>query len=180
MLHIQLVEAMKSGSDKQKMAYKAIEDLQIMDKLRSYNPVVCGTIPIGLDIEGSDLDIIMEISNLEHFENKLRTLYGHKDHFSLKRTTINGMEVVKANFKFKRFDFELFGQRRPVHKQNAYLHMIIEYELMQRVSDLKFKVLELRRQGYKTEPAFCKILGITEDPYQGLISYGIKEGIISK
>ena len=59
MILIQLVEAMKSGSDKQKMAYKAIEELQIMDTLRSYNPVVCGTIPIGIDIEGYDLDIIM-------------------------------------------------------------------------------------------------------------------------
>ena len=44
------------------------------------------------------------MSNLEHYENELRTLYGHIDHFKLKRSIIKGMDVVKANFRFKRFD----------------------------------------------------------------------------
>ncbi|MGB8001695.1 MAG: DUF4269 domain-containing protein, partial [Anaerobacillus sp.] len=60
-----------------------------------------------------------------------------------------------------------------------YLHMMIEYELMQKLPELKSKVLGLRKKGYKTEPAFCEILGITGDPYHGLIHYGIKEGNIS-
>ncbi len=180
MVFIQLFEAMKFGSDKQKKAYIAIKELGIMSNLRTYHPVLCGTIPIGIDVEDSDLDIIMEVNKLDEFESQLRTLYGKYEKFKVKRTTIRLKEVVKANFVFNNFEFELFGQNESVHNQNAYLHMIIEYKLMQRFPELKSKVLGLRKQGHKTEPAFCEILGITEDPYYGLIRYGIKKGIISK
>ncbi|MCA0989998.1 DUF4269 domain-containing protein [Guptibacillus hwajinpoensis] len=44
---------MKFGSDKQKKAYIAIEELGIMSELRTYHPVLCGTIPIGIDVEDS-------------------------------------------------------------------------------------------------------------------------------
>ncbi|SDZ84142.1 protein of unknown function [Thalassobacillus cyri] len=79
---------------------------------------------------------------------------------------------------FRNFELELFGQDQPIHCQNAYLHMIIEYELLKNNSTLKDKVIGLKKQGYKTEPAFCELLDISGDPYEGLIQYGIKEGII--
>jgi hypothetical protein len=77
-------------------------------------------------------------------------------------------------------DFELIGQSQPVHKQNAYLHMIIEDKLMEIHPDFKEKVINLKKQGYKTEPEFCTLLNISGDPYEGLIQFGIKEGIITE
>ncbi|WP_429663416.1 DUF4269 domain-containing protein [Bacillus gobiensis] len=34
---------------------------------------MCGTLPIGIDIEGSDLDIIMEVNDFNRFENRVIT-----------------------------------------------------------------------------------------------------------
>lgn len=169
-----LFKPMRIGSDKQKQAFKAIEELGILNELEPYHPTLCGTIPLGVDVEDSDLDIIMEVTNLDEFEHKLKALYENKQNFKMKRTTIRDKEVVKAKFVFNDFEFELFGQNEPVHHQNAYLHMMIEFQLLQKFPDLQPKVLALRKQGYKTEPAFCKILEITGDPYSGLIHYGRK------
>ncbi|WP_404450358.1 DUF4269 domain-containing protein [Sutcliffiella horikoshii] len=169
---------MKTGNIQQQKAYSAINELKILDDLNDYTPVLCGTIPIDIDIKGSDLDIIMEVRDLDTFANELQNLYANKENFSLKRKVIRGKEVVKANFIFHDFEFELFGQALPVHKQFAYLHMLIEDELMKRNPGLKEKVLHLKKQGYKTEPAFCKILNIGGDPYEGLILFGVQEGIV--
>ncbi|WP_430786630.1 DUF4269 domain-containing protein [Virgibacillus flavescens] len=53
--------------------------------------------------------------------------------------------------------------------------MIIEHELLRMNSILKNKVICLKKQGYKTEPAFCKLLGISGDPYTELIQFGFKK-----
>ncbi|ART78514.1 DUF4269 domain-containing protein [Sutcliffiella horikoshii] len=169
---------MKTGNIQQQKAYSAILELNILNDLHIYNPVLCGTLPIGIDVKGSDLDIIMEVRELDIFSNKLHNLYADKENFTLKRTVIRGRNVVKANFTFRNFEFELFGQAQPVHKQFAYLHMMIEYELLQRDPDLREKVISLKKQGYKTEPAFCKLLNISGDPYEGLLLFGVEEGMV--
>ncbi|SIS66438.1 DUF4269 domain-containing protein [Salimicrobium salexigens] len=97
----------------------------------------------------------------------------------MKRTIVRDREVVKANFFSNNFELELFGQNQPTCLQKAYLHMIIEYGILRRNPSLKGKVIELKKQGYKTEPAFCELLGIKGDPYEGLVQYGIKERIIN-
>ncbi|WP_404430708.1 DUF4269 domain-containing protein [Sutcliffiella horikoshii] len=175
---INLFEKMKTGNKQQQEAYSAVKDLGILNDLLAYNPVLCGTFPIGINVKGSDLDIIMEVQELDLFEEKLQILYAYKDNLSLKRTTIRGKEVVIANFMFQDFEFELFGQDQPVHKQFAYLHMKIEYELLQRDPNLREKVISLKKQGYKTEPAFCRLLNINGDPFESLILFGVKEGIV--
>ncbi|NLP52562.1 DUF4269 domain-containing protein [Bacillus sp. RO1] len=169
---------MKTGNIQQMKAYAAINELKILEDLNNYNPVLCGTFPINIDIKGSDLDIIMEVTELDSFASKLHALYADKENFSLIRKTIRGKEVVKANFTFHDFEFELFGQAQPVHKQFAYLHMKIEYELLRRNPELREKVISLKKLGYKTEPVFCKLLDISGDPYEGLILYGVEEGIV--
>ncbi len=175
---INLFEQMKTGNKQQKKAYSAIQELNILNELHIYKPVLCGTLPIGIDVRGSDLDIIMEVKELDLFAGEIRALYADKQNFTIKRTTIRGKEVVIANFIFQDFEFELFGQAQPVQKQFAYLHMIIEYELLKRNPGLKEKVIHLKNQGYKTEPAFCKLLNISGDPYEGLILFGVEEGIV--
>ncbi|KHE73205.1 DUF4269 domain-containing protein [Halobacillus sp. BBL2006] len=169
---------MKTGTKKQQDAYRAIMELDILNDLGRYTPVLCGTVPLGIDTCESDLDIIMEIYNFKPFVEKLVTLYQNKKHFTIKRKEIGGKKAVKANFHYKGFEFELFGQGEPVHKQHAYLHMVIEYELLQKSPHLQEKVITLKKQGYKTEHAFCKLLNIQGDPYKGLIRYGQEKGLL--
>ncbi|SEQ88459.1 protein of unknown function [Virgibacillus subterraneus] len=174
-----LFKRMETGNEIQQTAYKAVNELGTFNELSMYNPVLCGTLPIGIDVEGSDLDVIMEVQELNDFKDRLQSLYSSKESFKINTTTIRNKEVIKANFIFNNFEFELFGQDQPVHKQHAYLHMVIELELLQQDSKLRKNVVKLKQQGYKTEPAFCTILGITGDPYAGLIQFGVEKGIIT-
>jgi hypothetical protein len=176
----ELYELMKTGSMKQQAACEAIESLNVMNELHHYHPLVCGTIPIGIDISTSDLDIIMEVKDFQIFEKELHYLYSLNENFRIKRRIIGGLQVVKANFTYKDFEFELFGQVKPVYTQNAYLHMVIEHSILKSWPELKKQVIHLKRVGHNTEEAFCKLLGISGDPYEKLIRYGIEEGIISR
>ncbi|MUK87939.1 DUF4269 domain-containing protein [Ornithinibacillus sp. L9] len=152
--------------------------LEIISDLSEYNPVLCGTFPIGIDVDGSDMDIILEVYDFNGFEEKVKVLYGDLEGFRIKRKTIRNQPIIKANFTDLGMEYELFGQRQPVEKQYAYLHMVIEKVLLEEVPGLRKKVIQLKKQGIKTEPAFCEVLGIVGDPYEGLIEFGKKKGII--
>lgn len=166
------------GNEKKRLAYEAIEELGLMKDLSEYNPILCGTLPIDLALSNSDLDIILEVYDLRLFEKQVCHLYSTYEGFTLKRTRIRDKPVIKANFLYKGFEFELFGQPQPSHKQYAYLHMVIEDYLMKQIPSLRERVILLKQQGCKTEPAFCKILGLEGDPYEALIVYGESQGII--
>lgn len=143
-----------------------------------YSPILCGTIPLGIDTASSDLDIIMEVHDLPTFAAKISFLYGHHSHFKIKRKIIRNKSVIKANFIYQDFEFELFGQAQPVTKQYAYLHMIIEKYLLDENPSWKKELIALKERGLKTEPAFCHMLGLTGDPYHALIDYGVRRNII--
>ncbi|MFA1819779.1 DUF4269 domain-containing protein [Virgibacillus oceani] len=168
----------KTENEKQKRAYKVIQSLHLMNDLKEFTPILCGTIPLGIDVDSSDLDIIMEVNDFPRFEQKIRKLHSKHDNFKIKHTNIRGQKVIKANFFDRGFEFELFGQSQPVFEQHAYLHMIIEQSLLEKIPYLKEKVIKLKKRGYKTEPAFCEVLGISGDPYDNLIIYGKNNGMI--
>jgi hypothetical protein len=50
--------------------------------------------------------------------------------------------------------------------------MLIEHRLLLKHGEaFKNKVIELKQNGLKTEPAFAKLLGIEGDPYEELLKY---------
>ena len=172
------IDYLQLGNEKQIRAYKAISNLGIMDYLSEYNPTLCGTFPLGIDIVGSDLDIIMDVVDFLPYEKRVETLYGDKENFHIKRLLIREVSVVKANFIYGGFEFELFAKPQSVKEQYAYLHMIIENSLMKQFPNIRAEVTQLKIQGFKTEPAFCKVLGLEGDPYESLLNYGKRMGII--
>lgn len=172
------IDYLRFGNQKQKNAYNAINSLGIMESLSEFNPILCGTLPIGIDIEGSDLDIIMEVFDPNKFENKVKLLFSNKEKFIFKKTVIRNFSVVKANFIYGGFEFELFGQPQSVKEQYAYLHMVIENFIISNHPSVQEEVILLKKQGYKTEPAFCKVLGLKGDAYETLIDFGKKNGIV--
>ncbi|ADU31099.1 DUF4269 domain-containing protein [Evansella cellulosilytica] len=175
------IDYLKKGSKIQKQAFAALTDLNIMNDLADYSPILCGTIPINLNVAGSDLDIILEVKDFVTFKNIIHGLYGDKEEFTLKMKEIRNNPVMKVNFVYSGFEFEIFGQPVPVIKQYAYLHMIIEDYILHESPHLKEKIMLLKEQGYKTEPAFCKVLSIEEgDPYESLLHYGKERGIIHR
>ncbi|QKE73606.1 DUF4269 domain-containing protein [Arthrobacter citreus] len=172
------IDYLKHGNPKQQLAYSALTRLNILNELKEFSPVLCGTIPIGIDIEGSDLDIITEVNDLTSFKILLENIYQEQEHFRISHSIVRGIGTITANFTYEGFEIEIFGQPVPSIKQNAYLHLIIEHFILKQNPNLKTKIIKLKTEGYKTEPAFCKILGLIGDPYEELIKYGIRAGAI--
>lgn len=172
------IDYLQLGNEKQIHAHKVISNLGIMDKLSEYNPILCGTFPLGIDIVGSDLDIIMEVVDFLLYEKRVETLYSDKENFHIKRLLIREVSVVKANFIFDGFEFELFAQPQSVKEQYAYLHMIIEHSIMKQFPNIRDEVIRLKIEGFKTELAFCKVLGLEGDPYESLLNHGRRMGLI--
>jgi len=161
---------LENGTSKQKEVYQFLTEFGIMNTLAEYSPVLCGTIPLGIDLEDSDLDIILEVKNVDVFKQYVKALYGQLDGFTMEQSE----KYITVTFRHKGFPIELYGENTPVKKQQAYMHMVIENYLMKKDPTLKDKVIKLKKQGIKTEAAFCEILGIKGDPYIGLIEYAKK------
>src|SRR4051794_41092733 len=98
------IDYLQLGNEKQIRAYKAIINLGIIDNLSEYNPTLCGTFPLGIDIVGSDLDIIMDVVDFLPYEKRVETFYGDKENFHIKRLLIREVSVVKANFIYGGFE----------------------------------------------------------------------------
>ncbi|MGV2488720.1 UNVERIFIED_CONTAM: DUF4269 domain-containing protein, partial [Bacillus mycoides] len=52
------IEYLQHGNNRQRQAYSILTNNQILSKLKQFDPILVGTIPINIDIENSDLDII--------------------------------------------------------------------------------------------------------------------------
>lgn len=169
---------LKTGNERQRRAYEAILESRIFTELAAFTPVLCGTIPIELDIDESDLDIIMEVHDVSAFRTAVKALCGIYNGFHMQEQIVHDLPTIIANFECAGFPFELFGQPLAVHQQNAYRHMIVEHALLMKEPHLKQEVIRLKKQGFKTEPAFAQILQLKGDPYEELLRLGEKMGMI--
>ena len=164
------IEYLREGNYRQQSAYLELTDLSIFEKLKAYKPILTGTIPIGIDLPESDLDIICECSNHNEFTETISSLYSSKNNFEIRTSIWNGLKSTIVTFQSGEFEIEIFGQDCPTKNQNAYKHMIIEHQILN-LKDYEFrtKIMELKRKGLKTEPAFAKLLGLSGNPYGELL-----------
>ena len=168
------IEYLKTGNKRQQQAYLQLSELSIFEKLRAYQPILTGTIPIGIDIPQSDLDIICACSNHQEFTERLTSLYTDQNNFKIKSAIWNGLQSTIATFQAGVFEIEIFGQNCPTTDQNAYKHMIAEYQILKaKGEEFKAEIIRLKQLGLKTEPAFARLLGLAGDPYVELLKVEI-------
>ncbi|MCT4636617.1 MAG: DUF4269 domain-containing protein [Bacteroidales bacterium] len=164
------IEYLKTGNSRQRRAYALLKELSVFDKLSDYAPVLAGTIPIDIDIPDSDLDIICMCTDHSEFAVTVTRLFGDKRGFTVGEKMFNGVRSTVVKFTTDDFAIEIFAQNIPTDKQNAYRHMVIENRiLMNRGDEFRQKIRQLKQEGYKTEPAFAKLLGIKGDAYSELL-----------
>ncbi|PQA90614.1 hypothetical protein B0A69_20005 [Chryseobacterium shigense] len=166
---------LKSGNERQKRAYEVLEKYQIFEKLKTYSPVLAGTIPIGIDIESSDLDIICEVDLRfeEKFLDDIRSgqLIPVDVEVTIESIIVHDEKSIVLNFMLEEFQIEIFGQNKPPLQQNAYRHMLAEHRILQeRGEEFRHKIIELKKQGIKTEPAFGLLMEL-ENPYEDLLKF---------
>lgn len=154
-----------SGNDRQQRAYTLLVETDIFRILNEYNPILAGTFPIGIDITGSDLDIICQAQNLISFQKLVQHHYGDyplfSDHFK--------EAAYIAGFEYSDMPFEIYVTNEPSLQQYGYRHMVIESRIMNIAGEeFRENIIGLKKNGYKTEPAFGKLLGMSE-PYSELL-----------
>ncbi|PWJ34096.1 DUF4269 domain-containing protein [Sediminitomix flava] len=166
------INYLKAGNEKQKAVFNLLIDNDILGKLKKYQPILVGTIPINIDIESSDLDIICCFSDKDSFRKEIEGLFGDLPTFQIWENHKLSTLAVVSSFEIAGFEIEIFGQKNPTKQQNAYRHMIVEAKLIEeKGEEFRKKIIELKKQGYKTEPAFAKELGLEGNPYEALLQF---------
>ena len=141
-----------------------------MKLLAEFDSVLVGTIPIDLAIEGSDLDIICHWDDPELFKVLLQKHFGGFPAFKITKKEISSISSVIARFRVDRFIVEVFGQNIPSMQQNGYRHMIIEHRILKEKGEIfRSQIQSLKKEGPKTEQAFCRLLGIKGNPFEELL-----------
>ena len=173
-MNFQSLSYLANGNPRQQAALAVLTRYAVFERLQAFHPVLAGTIPIAIDIENSDLDIICCWENKTAFWEALQDSFATYPEFHCTETMINGQETVVAGCRLEGFELEFFGQAVPVEQQNAYRHLLIEYAILQaQDSSFREQMIELKRKGYKTEPAFALLLGLdSNNPYQALLDFG--------
>ena len=161
------VDYLKFGNKKQQNVFKLLNRIHIFDIIEKYNPILVGTIPIGIDIDSSDLDIICEVYDLDEFEILMKDKFSNFNKFKINK--VNN-EILTVNFLVDDFEIEVYAQNIKSTEQNGYRHMIIENRILSLGGDLvRQKIIELKKSGLKTEPAFAKLLNLEGNPYDELL-----------
>ncbi|GAB6931331.1 DUF4269 domain-containing protein [Paenibacillus sp. JCM 10914] len=165
------IEYLRVGTDKQQRAAVVLDELDLLRHLKSYDPILVGTIPIGIDLPESDLDIICYVVDFSEFKQCMLQYYEKRiPGLAINHRTVAGVERMVFHFQFGGWAFEVFGQPIPTTQQNGYRHMVIEHRVLRLLGEsVRQAILKLKREGSKTEPAFSKILGLTGDPYEAVL-----------
>lgn len=170
MINFDTIDYLKNGNIKQQKAFKVLTQHKVMEQLIPFAPILVGTIPIEIDIESSDLDIICQWSDKQSFIDFLTNHFGHFVDFKQWSREVHQHDAVIASFMIEDFEIEIFGQNLATKDQFAYRHMMIEHQLLLKYGEaFKAEIIALKKAGLKTEPAFAKLLGLEGDPYLELL-----------
>ncbi len=161
---------LKYGTRRQRAAYQVLHQLRIWEVLKEFNIRLAGTIPIDVDIEGSDLDLICEASSPHLLISLLKRHYHGYMGYSMNLTPD---KVIVCRFQFDGWPIEIYGAAVKVERQRAWVHMIAEWDLLRKRGPMAHaEIRRMKRQGMKTEPAFARLFGLKGDPYQALYRMG--------
>ncbi len=146
-----------------------IDQLGLIAALADFDPVVIGTPPLEIAVDGSDIDIACFSPNLTVFATHVRAKFEHHHAFEIHDIQHLSEPACVAKFHALNWDIELFCQTMPTHEQWGVRHFYIEQRLLKSFPALKSKVIALKQDGTKTEPAFAQLLSLKGDPYTAML-----------
>ena len=161
---------LKEGNKKQQKAYEVLKKLDIFNTLKDFSPILVGTIPINIDIESSDLDIICEVYSFEEFQEIIEINYSMYNKFYINNANTDNETILTIGFYVDNMEIEIYAQSLETCKQNGYRHMIVEDRILKLGGErARDEIIKLKKEGLKTEPAFARYLGIEGNPYDDLL-----------
>ncbi len=164
------ISYLKNGTVRQKAVFDAIHTLQILERLKSYSPVLVSTICIDIDIPESDLDVVCTTPSLIEFEAVLKKLFGSLPRFCLRSAHDDTTPHSLCNFESTGFVWEIYGSPLPVKSQRAYRHLVQASRVIN-IGGIAVKetLRALKLKGLKTEPAVAEVLDLKGDPYEAVL-----------
>ncbi|GAB4578235.1 MAG: DUF4269 domain-containing protein [Anaerolineales bacterium] len=163
-----------TGTPTQRAAYEALTQTGLLEILREFSPTLVGTIPLDIDIPGSDLDILCEVSDFPPFATLTQASFGHFPNFYQNTKLLNNLPSHITRFTFGGFPIEIVAQPIPITEQRAYRHLLAEAHLLAQGSEAaRTAICALKLSGMKTEPAFGQYFGLQGDPYQVLLDMDV-------
>jgi hypothetical protein len=148
-----------------------LENTRIIKSLNCFQPLIAGTFPIGLEVEGSDVDLLCSYSEAAtrlELQSRLQEMQPGIKY-------CNAQDHFTASWEWEHLPIELYASEVPSADQAAFRHLLIEAWLLETHGpELKATVLHLKQQGIKTEPAFAKALEMEGDPYTVLLDLAEK------
>ena len=152
------------------MTYRqAVEAAGIAAALDGLDWAIAGTPPLGLDLEGSDIDIVCAAFDGAAFGGRLGRAFRGFEGFSLRQWS-GGSRAVIAGFRHAGWPFEIFGEPRRLNEQAGWRHFEVERRLLRLGGEqFRARVMAARESGLKTEPAFAAVLGIEGDAYRAML-----------
>ena len=147
----------------------ALAACRVLERLAGFDARVAGTPPLGLDMPGSDIDVLCCAPDAHAFAAALWAAFGDAPGFTLTQWRDPPRSVIAA-FDVAGWRIEVYGEAAPVERQRGWRHFAVERRLLALGGPpFRYAVLELRRRGWKTEPAVAAALGLPGDPYQALL-----------
>ncbi|MCG6140312.1 DUF4269 domain-containing protein [Leptospira mtsangambouensis] len=171
----QQFEFLQSGTPKQQELARDLEDWKILKSLHGFKPTLAGTIPLDIDTDSSDVDILVKFNIPAHLQKICYAKFRNLPNYSFSEKTIALRATLICRFETKKFCYEIFGQSVEPTDQYAWIHMMVENRFLT-LADSRFReeIRSLKKQGIKTEPAFCKVLDLKGDPYKTLVQWNQK------
>jgi hypothetical protein len=160
------------GTRRQQRAYAVLQALNLWPTLVDFGPVLAGTIPLNIDIAGSDLDVLCEVALVEtpRFCELLQKHYGHRVGFQIRQQAIGGRASIVSSFRYRGQEIEIFAQAVPTVQQHGFRHLLVEAAVLEAGGEAwRRAVRRLKHQGLKTEPAFAALLQLPGNPYEALL-----------
>jgi hypothetical protein len=151
----------------------AIRRARILDLLAPFDPHVVGTLPLGIALPDSDIDLICHAPDRAAIAELIWAKFGSAPGFAMYQWSARGRPLI-ARFDAEGWPFEIFASAELVQDQTGWQHFEVERRLLDLGGfALRHQVMALRETGVKTEPAFAIVLGLSGDPYEALIElYG--------
>lgn len=146
----------------------AINRTGIFDILAPFDPHIVGTLPLGISLPDSDIDIVCHAPDPNAAAEPVWTAFSAADGFALYRWSVKGRPMI-AKFAAEGWPFEVFVSPEPVADQAGWQHFVVERRLLDLAGfSLRDQIMTLRMRGIKTEPAFATALGLPGHPYQAM------------
>ncbi|XDD46210.1 DUF4269 domain-containing protein [Leptospira sp. WS39.C2] len=170
-----LPDYLRLGTPKQQELWEDLEKWKILKNLNGFKPTIAGTIPLDIQTETSDVDILVKYNVPSHLQKICYAKFRNLPKYSFSEKTISLRVTLICRFETNDFQYEIFGQSVEPTEQFAWIHMMVEHRFLSFANpSFREEIRSLKRRGIKTEHAFCQLLDLKGDPFKTLLLWNQK------